>query len=132
MFLRATSSALLLTPVNDMPVGSIRPFWLPPTVTSMPQASILYSIDASEEMVSESSSAGCLVSSSARRMSEMGRTMPVAVSLWTQSTALISCALSLASRSASLAMSAPLRQSAAKVSTLMPRLVAISAQLTEK
>ena len=66
-----------------MPVGSIRPFWLPPTVTSMPQASILYSIDASEEMVSESSSAGCLVSSSARRISASGSTMPVAVSLWT-------------------------------------------------
>ena len=68
----------------------------------------------------------------ARRISATGNTMPVAVSLWTVSTALISCALSLARRSASLVMSAPLRQSAAKVSTLMPRLTAISAQLWEK
>ena len=79
--------------------------------------------------MSDSSRAGCLASSMARRISATGSTMPVAVSLWTVSTALISCALSLARRSASLVMSAPLRQSAAKVSTLMPRLTAISAQL---
>ena len=75
---------MLLTPVIAMPVGSIRPFWLPATVTSMPQASILYSMQPSEEIVSESSSAGCLAWSIARRTSAIGSTMPVAVSLWTR------------------------------------------------
>ena len=91
-----------------MPVGIIRPFWLPAMVTSMPQASILYSMLPSEEIVSESSSAGCLAWSIARRTSASGSTMPVAVSLWTASTALISWLLSAARRSLSLANSSAL------------------------
>ena len=63
---------MLLTPVIAMPVGIIRPFWLPAMVTSMPQASILYSMLPSEEIVSESSSAGCLAWSIARRTSASG------------------------------------------------------------
>ena len=41
----------------------MKPFWLPVTVTSTPQASIRYSIDPTDDTPSTNSSAGCLASS---------------------------------------------------------------------
>ena len=73
------------------PGGSIRPFCEPATVTSTPQASCLYSIEASE-MVSTISSAGCSARSIAATDFRMRLVTPVEVSLWTTITALIVCA----------------------------------------
>ena len=55
-------------------------------------------MEASEEMVSTMSSAGCLAASMARRTSSMRETAPVEVSLCTTHTALMVCPLSSRSR----------------------------------
>src|SRR5438128_1051985 len=83
------ASALSLTALNDMPGGSIRPFCAPPTVTSTPQSSCRYSVEASDEMVSTSSSAGWAAASIALRISWIGDRQPVEVSLCRTQTALI-------------------------------------------
>ena len=80
------------TPVKLMPVGSIRPFWLPPTTQSIFHSSMRKSSDPSDEIVSTRNSAGCLAASIAARISSSGSIMPVAVSLCTTQTALIACA----------------------------------------
>src|SRR3979490_2145309 len=75
------ASALSLTALNDMPGGSIRPFWAPPTVTSTPHSSWREAVEASDEMVSTRNSAGWPARSIALRISAIGDRQPVAVSL---------------------------------------------------
>ncbi len=78
--------ALADTAVNEKPVGSISPFWLPPTAASMPQSSNRNSSEPSDEMVSTSSSASDPAASIASRTDGMSSAMPVDVSLCTHST----------------------------------------------
>ncbi len=120
------------TAVKLRPVGSISPFWLPPTTVSIFHSSMRKSSEPSEEMVSTSSSAGCFVSSIAARTSGIGMNMPVAVSLCTTHTALISCAVSSASAAFTPAMSTPWRQSQATVRTSTFSAFAIFAHSSEK
>src|SRR3954454_19164856 len=87
----AAASAFSDTALKLRPGGSIMPFCEPPTDTSMPQASCSNSSEASPEMVSTISSAGCLVRSSALRTSCGWVTQLVEVSLCTTITALIWC-----------------------------------------
>ena len=68
-------------------------------------------MEASDEMVSTISSAGCLAASMARRTSSMREMAPVEVSLWTTHTALMVWPLSSRRRASMAAASAPLRQS---------------------
>src|SRR3979490_1627159 len=82
------ASALSLTALNDMPGGIIKPFWAPPTVTSTPHSSCLYSVEASDEMVSTKNNAGCPAASMAFRISAIGDSAPVEVSLCSTQTAL--------------------------------------------
>ena len=124
--------ALSDTPVKLMPVGSIRPFWLPPTTQSIFQSSMRNSSEPSEEMVSTRNSAGCLVASIASRIAGSGSIMPVAVSLCTTQTALMACAVSAASARRTSAMSTPRRQSAATTRTSRPWLRAMAAHSSEK
>ena len=70
-------------------------------------------MEASEEMVSTISSAGCLAASMALRTSSMREVAPVEVSLCTTHTALMAWPLSSFSRASMAAASAPLRQSEA-------------------
>ena len=74
-------------------------------------------MDASEEMVSTSSSAGWPAASSAPRTAPMRLVTPVDVSLCTTATALIARARSSASRASMRAGSAPVRQSPSRTST---------------
>ena len=126
------SIALAETPVNDMPVGSIKPFWLPPTATSTPHSSMRKSSEPSEEIVSLNNKAGCFVASSAARTSFSGNSMPVAVSLCTAQIALMRWSLSAASVARSAAKSTPRCQSALITSAFKDKSSAICAQLCEK
>ncbi len=74
-------------------------------------------MEASDEIVSTMSSAGCFALSIALRTSAMRVVTPVEVSLWTTQTALIACCWSAASRCSIAAWSAPWRQSPAMNST---------------
>ena len=76
-------------------------------------------------MVSTMSSAGWPAASIALRMGAIGDRQPVAVSLCSTQTALISCALSLRRCSSIAAGSAPVRQSVAMNSGLRPSLTAM-------
>ncbi len=89
-------------------------------------------MDASEEMVSTSSSAGWPTASSAARTSGTRLVTPVDVSLCTTQTALIVCWSSAASRWAISAGSAPWRQSPGITSTCSPSRPASSDQRVEK
>ena len=126
MALACTAIALSETAVNENPVGSISPFWLPPTAASMPQSSKRNSSEPSEEIVSTSSSAPDPAASIAARTSGMLIAMPVAVSLWTHSTPLASGEAFSAAVMA--AYSTPRRQSAATVIGRKPNLTAIALQ----
>ena len=95
-------------------------------MTSTPQASWRYSMLASEEMVSTSSSAGWPAASIAARTSSMRLVQPVEVSLWTTQTARMRCARSAVRRSPIAATSAPRRQSVSMNSGARPRRRAIS------
>src|SRR5271157_2991947 len=101
---------LSLTAVKLKPVGSISPFWLPPTTPSIRQSSMRNSIEPSEEIVSVSSSAGCFASSSAARISGSGKVTPVPVSLCTTHSALIAWRVSSRSARATASISTPRRQ----------------------
>ena len=83
------ASAFGETALKDNPGGSIRPFCEPATVTSTPHSSMRKSIDASDEIVSTSSNAGCPARSIALRTSPIRLATPVEVSLCTTQTALI-------------------------------------------
>src|ERR1017187_5964184 len=87
----AAANALSEIALNPKPGGSIRPFCEQDTVTSTPQASCSYLIEASEEIVSTSSKAGCFTRSMAFRISGIRLVTPVDVSLWTTMTALMRC-----------------------------------------
>ena len=89
-------------------------------------------MEASEEMVSASSSAGWPAASRAARTAPTGLTTPVEVSLCTTATALIVRARSSASRASIRAGSAPVRQSPSRISTVRPSRRAISDQSVEK
>jgi hypothetical protein len=118
--------------VKLRPVGSISPFWLPPTTVSIFHSSMRKSSEPSDEMVSTSSSAGWPVASIAARTSGIGMNIPVAVSLCTTHTALIVCAESSASAPFTAAMSTPCRQSAATIRTSTFSARAIFAHSSEK
>src|SRR5689334_3842969 len=126
------ASALADTALKERPGGSISPFCEPPTVTSTPHSSWRYSIEASDEIVSTISRAGCLAASMALRTAAMLETQPVEVSLWTTQTALIACALSALSRASIWPASAPRRQSLAMNSGWSPSLVAMFFQSVAK
>ena len=83
-------------------------------------------------MVSTNSSAGCPASSSAARTSGSGMNMPVAVSLCTTQTALMTCALSSASAVVTADMSTPCRQSDSTIRTSIFSARAIFAHSSEK
>ena len=89
-------------------------------------------MEASEEMVSTSSSAGWPAASSAARTAPTGLVTPVEVSLCTTVTALIVRARSSASRASIRAGSAPVRQSPSRISTRRPSRRAIADQSVEK
>ena len=114
------------------PVGSIKPFWLPPTTQSIFHSSMRKSSEPSDEMVSTRNSAGCFASSIAARISASGSIMPVAVSLCTTHTALIACAVSAASADFTWAGSTPRRQSQATRRTSSPCARAMLAHSSEK
>ena len=104
----------------------------PPTVTSTPHSSCLYSIEPSDEIVSTSSRAGCLAASIALRTSLICDTQPVEVSLWTTQTALIACALSSRSRASIGSGSAPVRQSDRDELRLRPSFSAIASSTASR
>src|ERR1700677_697874 len=83
------ASALSLTALKPSPGGSIRPFCEPAMATSTPHSSCRKSMEASEEMVSTISSAGCLARSRALRMEGMELVTALEVSLCTTMTDLI-------------------------------------------
>ena len=116
------------TAVKLNPVGSIRPFWLPPTTPSTPHSSMRKSSEPSDEIVSTSSRASCLAASMAARMAGMGVARPVAVSLWTVRTALMAPAVSARRAASTAAGSMPRRQSARTTWGTSCSFSAISAQ----
>ena len=90
------------------------------------------SSEPSDEIVSTRNSAGCFAPSIAARTSGSGMNMPVAVSLCTTHTALMTWAVSSVSAAFTAAMSTPWRQSAATARTSSLSALAIFAHSSEK
>src|SRR5712692_7031506 len=107
--------------LKPSPGGSMSPFCAPAMVTSTPHSSWRKSVTARDEMVSTSSSAGCLARSSARRIATTSLVTPVEVSVCTSITALTACALSAARRASASPASTAWRQSPGMNSTTRPR-----------
>ena len=86
--------ARALTATNASPGGTIKPFWLAPSATSARNASMANGAAASEATTSTTKSAGCPARSMAARSAARSLVMPLAVSVCTTKTAVISCASS--------------------------------------
>src|SRR5213592_2457088 len=115
-----------------MPGGSIRPFCGPVSATSTPQASNLKSIDASDETVSTRSSAGWPARRRAWRTAGTSEVTPVDVSLWTTSTARMSCAWSRSRRACTSAAGTPAPYGRSSRSSSTPNAAAVRAKPAEK
>src|SRR2546425_7593580 len=121
-----------LTARIAMPGGSMSPFWGPVSATSTPQASKRKSMDASEETVSTSRSAGWLTRFIAARTAATFAVTPVEVSLWTTSTARISCASSARRRASTWAAGTLAPYGTSIRSTSTPKAAAVLAKPVEK
>ena len=127
-----TAAALSEKKTKAMPGGVIKPFWQAETIISTPQSSILNSSQPRLAMQSTINNALWPLASMAPRRAEISLRTEVDVSTCTAITALIRPAVSARRWSRTRSISIVSRPPKSMVSTVMPRLLAISPQPMQK